>query len=272
MSPNFVEGLGEDLVEVVRERFLRFAQGYLHGADDGFAYTLKIDHTLKVLEVATAICQGEGLTGDLALATQLAALLHDVGRFPQYREYRTFRDRDSVNHAKLSVRHLLREKLLEGAPTHMRRLVLGAVYLHNARLLPANLPPGLQHAAKIVRDSDKLDIMRVMIEHFSLPQAAHPEVSLDAKHHPTNYTLEVLACVMAREVSDYLRIVWVNDFKLLIVGWLYDMNTATACRLLRDTGRMEGILDLLPQDENILALREQIANDLAKRLKGDYLA
>lgn len=267
MSPNLVE----DLVEVVRERFLRFAQGYLHGADDGFAYTLKIDHTLKVLDVATAICQGEGLTGDMALATRLAALLHDVGRFPQYREYRTFRDRDSVNHAKLSVRHLLREKLLEGVPGHIWRLVLGAVYLHNTRLLPATLPPELLQAAQIVRDSDKLDIMRVMIEHFSLPQTAHPEVSLDAKHHPTNYTREVLTNVMAREVSDYRRIVWVNDFKLLIVGWLYDLNTITACRLLIETGRMEGILDLLPQDKNILALREQIAADLAKRLKGDYV-
>jgi hypothetical protein len=141
--------------------------------------------------------------------------------------------------------------------------VLGAVFLHNTRELPPRLSPALRLVAEAVRDSDKLDIMRIMIEHFTPSRAAHPEVSLDAKEHPTNYSDKVINAVLAREVSDYRNIVWVNDFKLLIIGWLYDLNTPTSRRLLSETQRLEGIFALLPQDERIQKLHAQIQQDLA---------
>jgi hypothetical protein len=180
-------------------------------------------------------------------------------------QFRTFRDRDSVNHAALSVRFILREKMLQSVPAAIRRLVLGAVFLHNTRELPPRLNPALRLVAEAVRDSDKLDIMRIMIEHFAPNRSKHPEVSLEAKEHPTNYSEKVINAVLAREVSDYRNIVWVNDFKLLIIGWLYDLNTRASRRLLRETNRLEGIFALLPRDERIQALHEQIRRDLAEK-------
>lgn len=258
----------QDAFEVVRKRFQAFTSAYLEGAESAFAYRLKIDHTHQVLERATEICASEVLGPEITLAARLGALLHDVGRFPQYREFHTFRDRDSVNHAALSVRHLLRENMLEGIPTAIRRMVVGAVFLHNVRLLPPNLSPGLLATVQVVRDSDKLDILRIMAEHFSQLRTDHPEVALDAKDHPTNYTPAIAESILKRQVSDYRAIVWVNDFKLLIAGWLYDLNTRTACRLMRDSGWLDRIFALLPQDETINKVRTQINADLARRLEG----
>lgn len=259
--------MNDALVQAVRERFHAFAGGFL-GADEGdFAYTLKIRHTDKVAALAEAICAHEPLPERVVLSARIAAVLHDVGRFPQYRQFRSFRDRDTANHALLSVRHLLRENMLDGVPAEIRRLVLGAVYLHNVRELPANLPPDLLLAVQVVRDADKLDIMRVMVKHFSHEGPEHAEVSLAAKPSADEYTPAVYDLVLARQASDYRMIVWHNDFKLMILGWLYDFNFRSSLRLLQDMGHYARIFDLLPDTPPFRTLRCQLMADLALRLE-----
>lgn len=255
-----------DLVSLVAGRFDSYAAGFNDDQGDGFAYALKIAHTRRVLEIAETICAEERLPGDVTLAARLAALMHDVGRFPQYMQYRTFRDADSANHAALSVTHALREKLLDGVPAHIRRMVLGAVYLHNKRTLPSLSSEPLRAVAKVVRDSDKLDIYRVMIAHFSQEKPKHPEVALNVIDDPERYTPAVLSALLARELGDYRSIVYVNDFKLMVVGWLYDLNFASSCRLLHQRGYLDTIFASLPADEHVLSFREHIYTDLAQRL------
>ncbi|MBI5519409.1 MAG: HD domain-containing protein [Desulfovibrio sp.] len=255
-----------DLVSLVARRFEAYAGRFHDDQGDGFAYALKIEHTKRVLAIAETICAEERLPADVTLAARLAALLHDVGRFPQYLEYRTFRDADSANHAALSVVHTLREKLLDGVPTDIRRMVLGAVYLHNKRSLPNLSSAPLRAVAKVVRDSDKLDIYQVMIAHFSQKKPKHPEVALNVIDDPERYTPAVLQALLARQLGDYRSIVYVNDFKLMVVGWLYDLNYATSCRLLHERGYLDTIFAGLPADDAVLSFRTHIYTDLAQRL------
>lgn len=259
--------MSEPLVQSVLERFHAYARGFLGNEEGDFAYSLKIRHTDEVSSLADAICKEEILPEHVKLAARLAAVLHDVGRFPQYRQFRSFRDRETANHALLSVRHLLRENMLEGVPAGIRKLVLGAVFLHNVRELPTGLPSDLLQTVRIVRDADKLDIMRVMVKHFTQEGPEHAEVSLAAKPSPTEYTPEVYDLVMARQASDYRMIVWHNDFKLMILGWMYDFNFRSSLALLRSLGHYLRLFDLLPDCPPIHVLRDQLLNDLAKRLE-----
>ena len=64
--------------------------------------SLKIKHTYKVAELCDKIGAALGLTGDGLDAAWLCGMLHDIGRFEQIRQYNTFIDGKSVNHAKLS--------------------------------------------------------------------------------------------------------------------------------------------------------------------------
>lgn len=260
--------MSEALVERVAQRFQDFTGPYLGQPGDDFAYRLKVEHTNRVLGIATDIASASAVSGRVRLAARLAALLHDVGRFPQYKQYRTFRDAESANHAALSVRHVLRGQMLAELSSDLRRLVLGAVILHNVRTLPATLPPETLAVARIVRDSDKLDIFRVMIDHFSQENPAHPEVALHVTPHPTAYSPAVLAGLLNGETGDYRHIVWVNDFKLMVVGWLYDLNYRRACQILQNHAYLDTIFDSLPQDPQILDLRGRIMAHLAQRLSG----
>ncbi|HWR04977.1 MAG TPA: HD domain-containing protein [Humidesulfovibrio sp.] len=256
----------EALVRLVGQRFEAFALPFLDDQGDGFAYTLKMAHTKRVLGLAETICAEEALPREVALAARLGAQLHDVGRFPQYRQYRTFRDADSANHAALSVAHILREKLLGGVPARIRRLTLGAVYLHNKRSLPPIASSALRDAARVVRDSDKLDIYSVMIAHFAQKNPKHPEVALNVVDAPDTYTPSVLDALCRRERGDYRTIVYINDFKLMTIGWLYDMNFRASCRLLKERGYLETLFATLPRDEKIDGFHAQINTDLAQRL------
>ena len=128
---------------------------------------LKIDHTMRVLEFARQIAGPKGRAAGLRELAELAALFHDVGRFPQYARYRTFHDQMSVNHAYQGVVTLKQHRVLEDLPAAGRRLVLGAVALHNRRSLPRGLPRELKDITQMVRDADKLDIFQVMLAHFN---------------------------------------------------------------------------------------------------------
>lgn len=260
------EVLREDLDQRVLERFRAYAEPFLLEPGDAFAFRLKLAHTARVHELAADIASASGVSAPVHLAARIAAVLHDVGRFPQYRQYRTFRDADSANHAALSVRHALREGMFEGVPRDIRRMVLGAVFLHNVRALPSGLPVDTLSVARILRDSDKLDIYGVMIAHFAQEDPEHPEVALDVKRHPTAYSQAVLEALLQGEAGDYRQIVWVNDFKLMVAGWLFDLNTRRACELLDQRRHLDTIFDSLPPEPPLLALRQKIKEELARKL------
>lgn len=260
--------MSEALVRLVAGRFEAYAAKFLELPGDGFAYRLKIAHTKRVLGIAENIAKEEALPEDLSLASRLAALVHDVGRFPQYMQYHTFRDPDSANHAALSVTHTLREKLLADVPTQIRRLVLGAVYLHNKRILPTLASNELKTVSQLVRDSDKLDIYSIMIAHFSQEKPEHPEVALSVLDEPDKFTPTVLDALINRTPGDYRSIIYVNDFMLMVIGWLYDLNFRTSCRLLQSEGYLDTLFDILPKDEKITKFRQQITQDIAHMAKG----
>ena len=67
-----------------------------------------------------------------ACLAEAIALLHDIGRFMQYRKYRTFFDRISENHARLGIRELVRTLALSCLESQDRRILTRAVSFHNA--------------------------------------------------------------------------------------------------------------------------------------------
>ena len=208
---------------------------------------VKREHSRRVFDEARAILAAEPAPATETFATLLAALFHDVGRFPQYERYRTFRDADSTDHARLSHLTLQREKVLAGLDPAVRRLALGAVVLHNRRSLPPGLAPALARAAGVVRDADKLDIMRVMLAQLAPDAPANAVVTLHLADEPGAYTPALLEGLLAGRLGDYGRMVYVNDFKLLLLSWVHDLSTAAARRAFAERGFVERLFSLLPR-------------------------
>lgn len=249
---------------VYEQWFQNFTQGYLQGSEFDVANVqLKRDHTRRVLDLARRISQEAEPVPELRELSLLAALFHDVGRFPQYARYQTFQDQLSVNHAYQGVITLKQHRVLAALPQAARSLVLGAVALHNRRHLPPGIPAALRTLTQIVRDADKLDIFAVMLAHFQ-PGAKHNKVvNLELRPHPDHYSPEVLAQVRQRRMANYYEMTWVNDFKLLLCSWIYDLNYPVSRAVVRERGYLEELLASLPLSPEIISLGEQLRQDMA---------
>jgi hypothetical protein len=225
---------------------------------------LKEEHTWRVQADALVITDGLGLGGRDRLLAGLIALLHDVGRFPQYRDHRTFRDSDSMNHAALGARVLLEHHVLRGLPKEEQELVVRAVALHNVFVLPADLEERLARHVRIVRDADKLDIWRIFAELFDLPPDDRPSAAGLGLPETPGYTPGVLALLAQRSLVQLKELRCLNDFKLLQLSWIYDLNHLPALRLLRERDLIGRISRTLPQDTAVL----EALDGLRKYLNG----
>lgn len=127
---------------------------------------LKIVHTWQVAALCEQIAGSLGLPpADVDLAW-LAGLLHDVGRFEQVRRYGTFRDAESVDHAQLGADLLFGEGLVRRfcADASEDALLETVIRWHSAYRLPPGLTDRQRTFCHILRDADKLDILRANCE------------------------------------------------------------------------------------------------------------
>jgi|WetSurMetagenome_2_1015567.scaffolds.fasta_scaffold01871_8 hypothetical protein len=247
------------------EWFENYSEGFFRGGnpEDRTNLAIKKEHSLRVLDNARRISASLELDGGLARLTHLAALFHDVGRFPQYERFRTFNDRNSANHAALSVAVLKKTDALSKLTPEHRRMVLGAILLHNRQFLPSALPPQLDVITRIVRDADKLDIFPVLIAHFSPDFPANGVVTLDLRTHPTAYTESIFGEVQAGKTGKYEEMIWINDLKLLLCSWVYDLNFPVSRKIVLQAGYLDAIFGSLPPDPKFIALRQQLSQVLS---------
>lgn len=243
--------------------FNNFVQGFMVGETaDQENILLKKEHSLRVWELARHIVAALGLESPRAEYAQLAALFHDLGRFPQYARYRTFNDQFSANHAQLSLKVIRDTGILAGLPPTAQRLIQGPVLLHNRRFLPPHLPEDIALITNIVRDADKLDIFRVMLAHFEPTAPPNGVVSLNLIPHPTKFSEIILERVQSKKLASYEDLVYINDFKLLLCSWIYDLNFPVSRQIVHERNYLPSLLGFLPPDPRITALGQQLHQDL----------
>lgn len=84
----------------VKDAFAEYTSHY--DASDG-KIKLKIDHTYRVAGLCGRIATSLGLPSQDVDLAWLLGMLHDVGRFEQLRQYGTFSDADSIDHAHFAT-------------------------------------------------------------------------------------------------------------------------------------------------------------------------
>lgn len=127
---------------------------------------LKIEHTYRVSELCGRIAEALALNRQDADLAWLIGLLHDIGRFEQVKNYGTFMDEESINHAEYGAEILFeRGKIREfTADDSEDRLIWTAVGQHNAYRIPEALDARTEMFCHIIRDADKIDILKVNVE------------------------------------------------------------------------------------------------------------
>ena len=144
---------------------------------------LKVEHTYRVAGLCDRIARSLGLAvEDIDLAWAIG-MLHDIGRFDQVRQYGTFSDADSVDHAHYASELLFDKGMIvdyfgsanPGIYNYIENkntcsaglseslgIIKKAVYNHSAYKIEEGLCERKVLFCNIIRDADKLDIFKVV--------------------------------------------------------------------------------------------------------------
>jgi hypothetical protein len=212
---------------------------------------LKVEHTQNVCRNIVEIAKGLSLEDIQTRTAEATALFHDIGRFPQYARYKTFRDIDSENHGKLGSGTLINEKVLNNLSEDERDLIINTVKFHNAYEIPSDLDSDTVYFLKLLRDADKVDIFRVFIEYYESPEEERASATAFGVPDIPDYSESMLSCVANGKLASYANIKTENDFRLMKLSWVYDMHFDESLRLLVKRDYMNRIIDLLPQTDEI---------------------
>lgn len=221
---------------------------------------LKREHCLRVMDEARAQARELRLSPRLVELATTAGLCHDVGRFPQYRRFRTFRDATSVNHGRLGVEALTRHGGLTWLSPDDRHLVRLCVGVHNRKTLPPAVAARRDEAgtlARIVRDADKLDIVRVLVEYFRKPGPKDPVVFLGLPDIPGRFTPGLIDAIDTGHNGRYEDMTTVNDFALLLLSWINALSFPRSRRLFFERGLVRDLFSVLPDLPDITALADR---------------
>ena len=207
---------------------------------------LKWDHSLCVQAIMGDLAEALALDASHALEAKTAGLLHDAGRFEQYLRYQTFADARSVDHARLGCEIIDREGWLEGLSVPSRYAVLDAIAVHNRKSFDLLNDPTAQRLALMLRDADKLDILRLIVEYYSTPQESrNAGIELDLPDTPVLSDV-VIQTFLSGSMVNMADLRTVHDFKILQMGWIYDLEYAWTRRQIRDWGYLETLFETLP--------------------------
>lgn len=230
-------------------------------------YDLKIEHTHRVCVIMERLAASLSLNPEEMSLAAIIALCHDVGRFPQFQHFGTFNDASSVNHAALAVTTLKNEGVLEGLDANSQDLILQTIALHNVFELPGNLDPVARRFAMLIRDADKLDIWRVLIDYCSSAPQERASAVVWELPDSGRCSGQAIAAVIAKRMINRRLLATADDFKLLQISWVYDLNFTESFKMLAELGYIDTLAALLPSQpgcaEAVAVVRRFITNKQA---------
>ncbi|MBN2090904.1 HD domain-containing protein [candidate division KSB1 bacterium] len=226
---------------------------------------LKTDHTKRVVTEILDLGKALGLNSDELNFAEIIALLHDIGRFEQYARYKTFMDRKSEDHARLGIKILTANDVLNEFDGFIKDLIFRTILYHNRAALPVNETETCLFFTKLLRDADKLDILKVVTDYYHQNDGKrNGAIGLDLPDTP-GISEEVYLDLMDNKIVDIRHVKNLNDFKLLQVGWIFDINFDITIQAIKLRGYLEMLKDVLPKSEKIQMIFEHISNDDLRR-------
>ena len=231
---------------------------------DNSTISLKEKHTEHVCENMILLGKASGLSDEEMVLTETMALFHDVGRFKQYAIYGTFKDVDSENHALLGLRELAAHNVLEICTKDERKWILKAIANHNAITIPEKENGKSLFFSRLLRDADKLDIWRVFIDYYNTRDEQPNPVVEFGLPDDSSFSPQVLSAFSEERFVLFKDLRTVNDFKLLLLSWVFDLNFSFSFQLVKDRRYIEKIEAILPDSQETKKVLKHI-NDYMDR-------
>lgn len=246
-----------DLVKKYKNWFTHYTQKVIDKYPDlSENIEIKVDHCWKVSAEIVGLARHLELPENDVLLAETIGLFHDVGRFRQYVRYQTFSDSKSQNHAELALDVLQEHKVLNDLSNEEQEVIQKAILNHSRAEIIPDENERVIFFSKLIRDADKLDIWRLITEYYMIKEQKENKTLQLELPDENAVTDEVLEAILNKQVVLKESMKTLNDFKLLQIAWLFDLNFLYSIQRVYEKGYLNKIFHSLPQNDKIKQVQD----------------
>lgn len=202
---------------------------------------LKYNHSFAVMDLMGELAFRLKLSDEDIKLARLIGLLHDIGRFEQYKKFKSFSDiKTGLDHADYGADYLFTFNHIRDfiEDNKYDNIIEKAIRYHNKLSLPDNLTKEEALFSKMIRDMDKVDIYK---------QSA---INYEYKFDANEVTKEVLED-FKNEKSIYNKLLKTkSDSVILLLAFIFDFNFNDSFDILVESDNFDLFLSMIEVTED----------------------
>ena len=227
---------------------------------------LKIVHTYGVVKQAEEVCRRRNLDEETVSLAKIIALLHDIGRFEQLKQFDSF-EPTTMDHAAYGVQILFEEGMIRRFMPDDRwdEIIRTAIAKHSDFVLEGVSDPCALFHARLIRDADKLDNFRVKLEDdlltfMGMPGEEIGALEISPKVYETVFRSSTILSADRITKMDY----WVS-----YMAQYYDLNFPETCAIVLEENYIPRIAERIVYTEPDTVQKMKIlTEEVEEYLKG----
>jgi hypothetical protein len=261
----------QELLEKFRTWFDDYVTGFF-SEDEYVNSNLKMKqlHSRRTCSVTRELVDELELDANQKRIAETIALFHDIGRFEQFVRYKTYNDARSVNHCQLGLQVLRETNVLAPLDRAEREFIEKAIEYHGRKELPSDLDDQCLLFSKVIRDADKVDVLYIITEYHRHYRDCRGDFMLETLllelPDEPEYSPRIVAGLLNGRRIDHKELRTMNDMRLLLIGWVYDVNFAATLKQIREHGFLDVLFDFLPKTCDIESVRRIISRYVDSRI------
>jgi len=221
-------------------------------------FSIKKEHSLRVAEIAYTLSEKQKFSETDQYLAYIIGLFHDIGRFKQLIEYNTFNDAKSIDHADFGVDVLKDEGLLNGLTDEQIEIVFIAIQYHNKRELPKEINSDVRLLAQMIRDADKLDILKVLSDYYANPKAEPNHTLTWEMPGGNSVSPQVARQILKGSLVSKENVANQLDIKVMQLSWVYDVNFKSSFEFLMKNRYLEKIYGSMPKNDTVIEIYRKV--------------
>lgn len=211
---------------------------------------LKVKHTYEVVKKSEYIAIGLGLDKENIELAKIIALLHDIGRFEQIKEFNEFSDKN-IEHAEFGVKVLFGEKFLISKFVENRKydnIINKSIYNHNKFKVEEGLSDIELMHCNIIRDADKIDNFRVKQEDKF--EDMFPKIyNKDTINYET-ISQKVYEDFMQKKCIKLEDRKTIIDYWVCVIAFIFDLNFDISLKYVYEHNYIDILIDRIEYQNN----------------------
>jgi putative nucleotidyltransferase with HDIG domain len=210
---------------------------------------LKIKHTYEVVKKSEYIATGLGLDEENIELAKIIALLHDIGRFEQIKQFKDFSDKN-IDHADFGVKVLFEDNLIRKFVENSEygNIIRKAIYNHNKFEIENNVNGIELLHCKIIRDADKIDNFRVKQEDKF--EDMFPKIYNKLTVNYETISPKVYEDFMKHRCIRLEDRKTIIDYWICVIAFIFDLNFDISLKYVQENNYIDILVDRIEYKNN----------------------